>query len=158
MSFVSGFPNEICAQLLSPSTLQNPHNHLLFDLSNNILWSEPSGPLNPPQRRKEECRDVNQGRHLTIFTVTLEGSIPKSGMLLWDLISREHNCKHKSIYPNNINILERTRNTWRVINKVSNNNIIMKFQRERTMPIHWTNRAVAPAHLNPATYNYNQCA
>jgi len=32
----------------------------------------------------------------------------------------------------------------------------MILRREHTMPTHRTNRAVAPAHVNPGTYNDNQ--
>ena len=40
---------------------------------------EPSGPLNPPKRGKKGVAMENQGRHLSNFTITLEGSILKQG-------------------------------------------------------------------------------
>ena len=55
-----------------------------------------------------------------------------------------------------INVLERTRNNCSIVNKESRNNITMILRREHTMPTHRTNRAVAPAHVNPGTYNDNQ--
>ena len=69
---------------------------------------EPSGPLNPP-KGKEGCRDGVPRVARDYFTEALEGSIPKSGMLLWEVISQKNTNRNQSKHIT-VSILIRTKN------------------------------------------------
>ena len=126
-------------------------NHALLP----VLWARRS--LNSPMRGREECRDVNRGRHFTIFYLEPWGIDlqARDTIVGFDKSITQQQTQINAI-KQHINILEKTRNDCSIVNKEPSNNITMILWRERTMPIHWTNRAVAPAHVNPGTYNDNQ--
>jgi len=108
-------------------------------------------------RGKEECRDVNRGRHFTIFYLDPWGIDPqvRDTLVGFDKSIAQQQTQINAI-KQHINILERTMNNCSIVNKESSNNITMILRRERTMPTLWTNRAVAPAHISPGTCSDNQ--
>ena len=82
-SITNYFP--VSVQLILPS---------IFVFYSVVSWTLRS--LKSPKKGKEGCRD-GIPRVARNFTVTLEGLIPKSGVLLWEVISQQHRNKHKSI-------------------------------------------------------------
>ena len=65
-----------------------------------IIFSDPSGSLNPP-KGKEGCLVKIPRAACNNFTPTPEGLISESGMLLWEVISQKNTDKQESKYASN---------------------------------------------------------